>query len=161
MESKKQSPIDWLIEQLTSLDKEIDGTRKSEDSTVLKLNPTKLYEKAKQMERDALFNCWVASHEAYMTSENYREKKEFDKYYQKNVRAVKKQTAVISLLKELHGDNWSVNVFHVDFANKYLEMEKAQIIDAYDEGVGDGASWIQDNTEDPKGQNYFNQTYKQ
>jgi hypothetical protein len=45
-----------------------------------------------------------------------------------------KQTAVMSLLKELYGENWSTNVVFQDFANKYLEMEKKQIINAHSAG---------------------------
>jgi hypothetical protein len=45
-----------------------------------------------------------------------------------------KQTAVMSLLKEIYGENWSTNVVFQDFANKYLEMEKEQIIKAHSAG---------------------------
>ena len=47
----QQTAVEWLIEQLVELDKELDGRRKSDDSTVIKLNPTKIYEQAKEMER--------------------------------------------------------------------------------------------------------------
>jgi hypothetical protein len=65
-----------------------------------------------------------------------------------------KQTAVMSLLKELYGENWSTNVVFQDFANKYLEMEKKQIIKANRDGVDmaiDG-KW-------QTGQEYYNQIY--
>jgi hypothetical protein len=65
-----------------------------------------------------------------------------------------KQTAVMSLLKELYGENWSTNVVFQDFANKYLEMEKEQIIKANRDGV--------DMAIDDKwqtGQEYYNQIY--
>ena len=46
----EQTAVEWLIHQLISLDKELDGRRKNEDATVLKINPTKLFEEAKAME---------------------------------------------------------------------------------------------------------------
>jgi hypothetical protein len=48
----QQTAVEWLIEQLVELDKELDGRRKSDDSTVIKINPTKIYEQAKQMEKE-------------------------------------------------------------------------------------------------------------
>ena len=48
----QQTAVEWLIEQLIKLDKELDGRRKSDDSTVIKINPTKIYEQAKQMEKE-------------------------------------------------------------------------------------------------------------
>jgi hypothetical protein len=71
-QNKKQTSIEWLVEEINK--------RKAWANPQI-LEP--LINQAKEMEEDALFDCWVASHEAYMTSENYREKKEFDKYYQK------------------------------------------------------------------------------
>jgi hypothetical protein len=47
----KQTAVDWLVEQLVELDKQLDGRRKNDDATVLKLNPTKLFEQAKEMEK--------------------------------------------------------------------------------------------------------------
>lgn len=49
--------VDWLIEQLVELDKQLDGRRKSDDSTVIKLNPTKIYEQAKAMEKEEIINA--------------------------------------------------------------------------------------------------------
>ena len=48
----QQTAVDWLIEQLVNLDKQLDGRRKSDDSTVIKINPTKIYEQAKAMEKE-------------------------------------------------------------------------------------------------------------
>jgi hypothetical protein len=48
----QQTAVEWLIEQLVELDKELDGRRKSDDSTVIKINPTKIYKQAKQMEKE-------------------------------------------------------------------------------------------------------------
>jgi hypothetical protein len=67
---------------------------------------------------------------------------------------VKKQTAVMSLLKELYGENWSTNVVAQDFANKYLEMEKGQIRNAYNQGVKEKEGLR-------SGTIYYNQTYGQ
>ena len=50
--------VEWLIEQLAELDKQLDGRRKSDDSTAVKLNPTRIYEQAKQMEKDQMKNMW-------------------------------------------------------------------------------------------------------
>ena len=47
----KQTAVEWLVEQLVELDKQLDGRRKNDDATVLKLNPTKLFEQAKEMEK--------------------------------------------------------------------------------------------------------------
>tara|TARA_R110000868_G_scaffold68492_6_gene202466 strand:+ start:394 stop:648 length:255 start_codon:yes stop_codon:yes gene_type:complete len=43
--------VDWLVQQLVELDKQLDGRRKNNDATVIKLNPTKIYEQAKEMEK--------------------------------------------------------------------------------------------------------------
>ena len=55
---KQQTAVEWLIEQLVELDKELDGRRKSDDSTVIKINPTKIYKQAKQMEKEQMKNMW-------------------------------------------------------------------------------------------------------
>ena len=52
-----QTAVDWLIEQLVELDKQLDGRRKSDDSTVIKLNPTKIYEQAKEMEKKQIIEA--------------------------------------------------------------------------------------------------------
>ena len=54
----QQTAVDWLIEQLVNLDKQLDGRRKSDDSTVIKINPTKIYEQAKQMEKEQIETAW-------------------------------------------------------------------------------------------------------
>jgi hypothetical protein len=74
---------------------------------------------------------------------------------------MKQQTAVMSLLKKIYGENWSTNVVFQDFANKYLEMEKEQIKEAYNYGWDDrhhhlNKSWLEDADE-----NYYNETYGQ
>jgi len=67
-----------------------------------------------------------------------------------------KQTAVMSLLKEIYGENWSTNVVFQDFANKYLEMEKEQIINAYDCALfGHGVN----GAPCASGGKYYNETY--
>jgi len=50
----KQTAVEWLVEQLVELDKQLDGRRKNDDATVLKLNPTKLFEQAKEMEKEQI-----------------------------------------------------------------------------------------------------------
>ena len=53
----QQTAVEWLIEQLVKLDKQLDGRRKSDDSTVIKLNPTKIYEQAKAMEKEQIMDA--------------------------------------------------------------------------------------------------------
>ncbi len=48
----QQTAVEWLIEQLVELDKLFDGRRKSDNSTVMKLNPVKIFKQAKQMEKE-------------------------------------------------------------------------------------------------------------
>jgi pyruvate/2-oxoglutarate dehydrogenase complex dihydrolipoamide acyltransferase (E2) component len=57
----QQTAVEWLVEQLVELDKELDGRRKSDDSTVIKINPTKIYKQAKQMEKEQIVNAWMAT----------------------------------------------------------------------------------------------------
>jgi hypothetical protein len=54
----KQTAVEWLVEQLVELDKQLDGRRKNDDATVLKLNPTKLFEQAKEMEKEQIINAY-------------------------------------------------------------------------------------------------------
>lgn len=56
--NKNQTAVDWLIEQLIRLDKELDGRRKNEDSTVFKLLPHKIYEEAKEIEKEHMFDSF-------------------------------------------------------------------------------------------------------
>ena len=53
-----QTAVEWLIEQLVELDKELDGRRKSDDSTVIKINPTKIYKQAKQIEKEQIIDAY-------------------------------------------------------------------------------------------------------
>lgn len=53
----QQTAVEWLIEQLAELDKQLDGRRKSDDSTAVKLNPTRIYEQAKQMEKEQIMKA--------------------------------------------------------------------------------------------------------
>ena len=57
----KQTAVEWLVEQLVELDKQLDGRRKNDDATVLKLNPTKLFEQAKEMEKEQMLNAFEES----------------------------------------------------------------------------------------------------
>ena len=58
MKVMKQTAVEWLVEQLVELDKQLDGRRKNDDATVLKLNPTKLFEQAKEMEKEQIIDAW-------------------------------------------------------------------------------------------------------
>lgn len=73
--------VDWLIQQLVELDKQLDGRRKNDDATVIKLNPTKIYEQAKEMEKQQIFKVWdLFSQEGWGTTEK-ENIKTFEKYY--------------------------------------------------------------------------------
>jgi hypothetical protein len=61
MKVMKQTAVEWLVEQLVELDKQLDGRRKNDDATVLKLNPTKLFEQAKEMEKEQMLNAFEES----------------------------------------------------------------------------------------------------
>ena len=54
-----KTAVDWLINELVELDKLLDGRRKNEDATVFKLPPDKLYEQAKQMEKEQIMDAFL------------------------------------------------------------------------------------------------------
>jgi hypothetical protein len=67
-----------LVEQLVELDKQLDGRRKNDDATVLKLNPTKLFEQAKEMEKEQIMDAYDAGwsdgvHSIDLNDEYYNE----------------------------------------------------------------------------------------
>ena len=47
-----------FIDDLIELDKQLDGRRKSEDSTVFKMSPNKLYKKALEKEKEQIVNAF-------------------------------------------------------------------------------------------------------
>jgi hypothetical protein len=53
-----QTSIEWLIEQLVEMDKQLDGRRKNEDATILKMNPTKIFDKAKEMHKREIIDAF-------------------------------------------------------------------------------------------------------
>jgi hypothetical protein len=53
-----KTAVEWLIEELLDLDKLLDGRRKNEDATIFKLSPNKLFEKAKQMEKEQIIDAY-------------------------------------------------------------------------------------------------------
>ena len=53
-----QTAVEWLINELVELDKLLDDRRKNEDATVFKLPPDKLYERAKQMEKEQIIESF-------------------------------------------------------------------------------------------------------
>ena len=69
-----QTAVEWLVEQLVELDKQLDGRRKSDDSTVVKLNTTRIYEQAKQMEKEQIVK-------AYSNGSNDRLKNRINEQY--------------------------------------------------------------------------------
>ena len=50
----KQTAVEWLVKELVELDKQLDGRRNNEDATVFKINPTKIYQQAKQIEKELI-----------------------------------------------------------------------------------------------------------
>lgn len=71
MENK--TAIDWLLDQLVELDKQLDGRRKNEDATVLKLNIIKIHERAKAIEREQMidFHNWMRRNDTAENAEQY------------------------------------------------------------------------------------------
>jgi hypothetical protein len=70
-----QTAVEWLINELVELDKLLDGRRKNEDATVFKLSPDKLFEQAKEMEKEQICNSYVDGLEGpYIGSEEYYNK---------------------------------------------------------------------------------------
>ncbi len=67
----------------------------------------------------------------------------------------KKQTAVEWLLEQLRNEE-GIDFIPTSFVNQAKEMEKEQIIDAYDNGC---AEWT--SMEYSDGQHYYNSTYEQ
>ena len=68
-----QTAVEWLINELVELDKLLDGRRKNEDDTVFKLPPDKLYERAKQMEKEQIigFHKWMLGNDTEQNAEKY------------------------------------------------------------------------------------------
>ena len=77
----QQTAVEWLIEQLVELDKELDGIRKSDDSTVIKINPTRIYEQAKQMEKEQHSNTWTDARTHHKEDDYIGKEISFEQYY--------------------------------------------------------------------------------
>ena len=87
-----QTAVEWLINELVELDKLLDGRRKNEDDTVFKLPPDKLYERAKQMEKEQIKEAFIMGEDGVPAEQYYNEtfnqepKKEYgpsEKYLEK------------------------------------------------------------------------------
>jgi len=72
---------------------------------------------------------------------------------------MKKQTAVMILLKQMDREKYLTNVPFYQFAQKYLEMEKEQIMEAYRQGVQDCPK--HNLGEIIRKEQYYNETYNQ
>jgi hypothetical protein len=72
-----QTAVEWLIEQLVIMDKQLDGKRKNEDATVMKINPTKILNQAKEMEKQQIIDAWDS---AYGGDSNH----DGEQYYKEN-----------------------------------------------------------------------------
>ncbi len=67
MKMTNMTAVEWLIQQLVELDKQLDGRRKNNDATVIKLNPTKIYEHALELEKEQIIDA--AANHCYPTCE--------------------------------------------------------------------------------------------
>jgi hypothetical protein len=74
-----QTAVEWLINELVELDKLLDGRRKNEDATVFKLPPDKLYERAKQMEKEQIVESF--DNGIYVGTYAARHDKDGEEYY--------------------------------------------------------------------------------
>jgi hypothetical protein len=70
-----------------------------------------------------------------------------------------KQTAVEWLEEKFNNNNVQFINWSEDYFNDAKEMEKQQIIDAYDEGYGTRDAFG-DVTENNTGEQYYNETFK-
>jgi hypothetical protein len=77
----QQTAVEWLVKQLTILDKQLDGRRKNEDATVFKLNPNKLYEQAKEMDKQQKKAAWVDGIKTQRIIKSTEVDKYFEQYY--------------------------------------------------------------------------------
>jgi hypothetical protein len=80
----QQTAVEWLVKQLTILDKELDGRRKNEDATVFKLNPNKLYEQAKEMDKLQKKGAWVDGIKTQRIIKSTEVDEYFEQYYTQN-----------------------------------------------------------------------------
>lgn len=69
---KKQTAVEYLIEELVKMDRQLDGRRKSEDATVLKMNPSKVLEKAKEMEKQQIMDAYDDGYDLNNSLVNYK-----------------------------------------------------------------------------------------
>lgn len=69
----------------------------------------------------------------------------------------KQQTAIKELIDICNKDQVSFTEWFLENQNKYLMIEKEQIINAYGQGVADEAGEILDVTKDSE--QYYNETY--
>lgn len=76
----KQTAVEWLIQQLVELDKQLDGRRKNDDATVIKLNPTKIYERALEMEKQQILKAYD---KGYDDVDVYEPEKYYSETYKK------------------------------------------------------------------------------
>jgi hypothetical protein len=67
----KQSAVEWLIEQLVIMDKQLDGKRKDEDATVMKINPTKILNQANEMFKQQIIDACNLDKRHYDNAEQY------------------------------------------------------------------------------------------
>ena len=70
-------------------------------------------------------------------------------------------TAVEWLVKELKSNSIDLTKWHNDLLEKAKEMEKQQIMDAYDKGQENPFEYSEDNEVNYyDGNNYYNETFK-
>jgi hypothetical protein len=80
-----QTAVEWLINELVELDKLLDGRRKNEDATVFKLPPDKLYERAKQMEKEQIKEAFIMGEDGVPAEQYYNQTYNQDRELPKDV----------------------------------------------------------------------------
>jgi hypothetical protein len=93
-----KTAVEWLINELVELDKLLDGRRKNEDDTVFKLPPDKLYEQAKQMEKEQIKEAFIMGEDGVPAEQYYNQtynQEPIKEYYQPSEKYLKKQREFI------------------------------------------------------------------
>ncbi len=72
--------VEWLIDQLVKMDKQLDGRRKNEDATILKMNPTKLFEQAIEMHKQEILDAYKKGRDEHYL--DWYPQKHSEEYYQ-------------------------------------------------------------------------------
>jgi glycerol-3-phosphate O-acyltransferase len=80
---KQTAAVEWLIEELVKMDRQLDGRRKSEDATVLKMNPSKILEQAKEMEKQHIVDAFDDGYDLNNSLVNYNGEQYYNDTFKK------------------------------------------------------------------------------